>query len=213
MVDPLINILRRRSEVLELLGRAWDALYVEYEGGAAPDIGKRREAFIKMMLKEELGLNVVAAPSTERDWDFKLIVNGKERAYTLKTMERLTVIKVAWNGFPSIERARKFEFKHPMLCIIGDRRSKRIDIYVFEVEDLESLKREMGDSMWWIPKRGTNPRGFGLETEAVKNLIEKAKQKGNHVFSKYRGVDVDKIKEEYWRGWYKLMKEMILREA
>jgi len=71
----------------------------------------------------------------------------EERKYSLKTAEVVTTIKVAWNGFPSVERAHRFEFKYPILYVTGNRRKGKISIYVFDVDDLEKLKDDIGDSM------------------------------------------------------------------
>lgn len=172
-VDPLIQLFKNNPTVLELLGKLWEALYVE---GSTPDIGKRREHIIRTMLEEEFGLRVIEAPPMEREWDFSVVVGGEERRYSLKTTEKITTVKVAWNGFPSIERARKFVFKYPIMYVTGDRESKKISIYVFEVEDIETLRWEMGDNIWWIPKGG-NPRGFGLNTQAIRSLIKKLKKR------------------------------------
>ena len=205
--DPLIQILKNKPEVLDLLGRIWEILYLE---GSTPDIGKRREHVIRIMLEEEFGLKVNQAPPMEREWDFSIIIEGTERKYSLKTTEKITTVKVAWNGFPSLERARRFKFEYPILYVTGNRKEGKISIYVFELDDLEKLKEEMGDDMWWIPKSGTNPRGFGLNAKSIKNLIEKAKEKGNFVEANYQHVDVNAIEEKYWKMWYNLLKKLAL---
>ncbi|MFZ8793905.1 MAG: hypothetical protein ACO2O2_08495 [Acidilobaceae archaeon] len=202
--DPLIHLLQRKPEVLKLLGRVWDILYIE---GKGPEVGKRRENFIREILRRELGLQVNPAPPMERGWDFSIVVEGEERKYSLKTSESISIMKVAWNSFPSIERARRFRFKHPILYVTINRREGVISVYVFEVDDLEELKKEMGDGMWWMPKRG-NPRGFGINITALKKLMEKAKRKGNFVSSKYDPIDISKIEEEYRRAWYNMLKEL-----
>ena len=53
--DPLIQFLKNKPAVLDLLGRIWEILYLE---GSTPDIGKRREHVIRVMLEEEFGLKV-----------------------------------------------------------------------------------------------------------------------------------------------------------
>ena len=83
-------------------------------------------------------------------------------------------------------------------------------VYVFEVEDLKELKKEMKDKMWWIPKTRTNPRGFGIKTEAIKKLIEKAEKKDNFVKAKYNPININGIKERYWKEWYQLLKKLAL---
>ncbi|WP_125672600.1 hypothetical protein [Candidatus Methanodesulfokora washburnensis] len=205
--DPLVRLLKSRPDVLELLGRIWEILYIE---GSSPDIGKRREDVIREMLREEFGLEVKSAPSTEREWDFYVIIEGKENRYSLKTTEDIAVIKVAWNGFPSIDRARKFQFKYPILYITGNRREREVSIYVFEIDDLEELREEMKDEMWWIPRGETNPRGFGIKAEAVRRLMEKARNKGNFVSVNYNPINTDIVKERYWRIWYNMLKKLAL---
>lgn len=204
-IDPLIQILKSKPNVLVLLGKIWEILYIE---GSTPDIGKRREHVIRIILEEEFGLKVEPAPPMEREWDFSVVIEGKERKYSLKTTETITTLKVAWDGFPSIERARKFEFKYPILYVTGDRRKREISIYVFRVDDLKELKEEMGDSMWWVPRSGTNPRGFGINTKAVKTLIEKAKRNGNFVTANYPYINIEDIKEKYWKMWYNILKRL-----
>lgn len=205
-MDFLIRLLKSKPDVLKLLGRMWDVLYIE---GSTPDIGIRRQHLLCIMLEEELGLKVTQAPSLEREWDISIMIEGEERKYSLKTTERISVIKVAWNGFPSIERARRFQFKYPILYISGNRKEKKISIYVFEVNDLEGLKNEIGDSMWWIPKNETNPRGFGININALKILMTKAKEKGNFMEIEYQPVDLNIIKKKYWKTWYNALKKLI----
>jgi hypothetical protein len=185
----------------------WDVLYIE---GSTPDIGIRRQHLLCIMLEEELKLKVAQASPLGREWDISIIIEDEERKYSLKTTERISVIKVAWNGFPSIERARRFQFKYPILYISGNRKEKRISIYVFEVDDLEGLKNEIGDDMWWLPRRGTNPRGFGINTKTLKILMSKAKEKGNFMEIEYQPVDLNIIKEKYWKTWYNALKKLIL---
>lgn len=204
-MDPLVRLFREKPETLEFLGRVWEILYLE---GSSPDIGKRRENFIRTLLEKEFGLKVIPAPSMEREWDFKVIIKGEERTYSLKTAESIATVKVAWNGFPSIERARRFEFKYPIIYVIGNRRQRVIAIYVFDVEDLESLKEEMGDDMWWIPRKGTNPRGFGINKRAIERLMEKAEAKGNYALKSYSYIDINSIRKEYWEGWYNLLRRL-----
>ncbi|MCS7144278.1 MAG: ThaI family type II restriction endonuclease [Archaeoglobaceae archaeon] len=210
-MDPLIELLKRKNKIVELLGRFWEILYIE---GSTPDIGKRREHIIRTLLEVEFGLKVIPAPPMERGWDFQVIFdNQKSGFYSLKTTENITTIKVAWNGFPSIERARKFEFKYPILYITANRDIKEISVYVFDVEDLNNLKNEIGDDMWWIPKSGTNPRGFGINTRSLKSLIIKAEKKGNAITERYKAVDIARLEKEYWRKWYLLLKELALKHV
>jgi hypothetical protein len=203
--DPLIQLFKSNPSILELIGRVWELLYIE---GDSPDIGKRRENFIRELLKEEFSLQVNSAPSTERGWDFSIKFGEEERKYNLKTTEKVSTVKVAWNGFPSENRVQKFEFKSPILYITGNREEKTISIYVFELNDLEDLKKEMGSSMWWIPANKTNPRGFGIKTEAVRRLMEKAKKKGNFITYKYKPININSVKEKYWKNWYSMLKRL-----
>jgi len=206
-IDPLIQLLKNKPTVLDLLGRIWEILYIE---GSTPDIGKRREHVIRVMLEEEFKLKVKPAPPMEREWDFSVMIGEQEKKYSLKTTETITTVKVAWNGFPSIERARRFKFKYPILYVTGNRKKGKISLYVFEVDDLEELKMEMGDNMWWIPKSGTNPRGFGINTIAIKTLIEKAEKKGNFITINYQHVNINAIREKYWKMWYNVLKNLAL---
>ena len=95
-IDPLIKLFEQRLYALELLGRVWELLYIE---GSAPDVGKRRENFIKLLLKYGFGIEIESAPGTERSWDFKVKIGNQWYTYSLKTTEKPTVVKVAWNGF------------------------------------------------------------------------------------------------------------------
>jgi hypothetical protein len=205
--DPLIQLLKNRLDILILLGKMWDILYME---GSTPDIGIRRQHLIRIMLEEELGLKVTQSAPLEREWDLSIIINGKEIRYSLNTMERIGTLKVAWNGFPSIERARRFQFRYPILYVSGSRKDRRISIYVFDVNDLEELREKSGDSIWWIPKDITNPRGFGIKVNALRILMDMAREKGNHVEATYNPVDLSLIETRYWRLWYKMLKELII---
>ena len=208
-MDYIIQLLKSRPETLELLGRLWEILYIE---GSTPDIGKRREHIIRTLLEMEFGLKVIPAPPMERDWDFQVILDENRRqSYSLNTTETITTLKVAWNGFPSLERARKFEFKYPILYVTANRKEKEISVYVFEIEDLEFLKMEIGDDIWWIPRSGTNPRGFGINTQSVKRLMEMAKAKGNAITKKYTPINMESLKREYWKKWYNLLKDLALK--
>ena len=206
MVDPLIRILKERYEVLELLGRVWELLYIE---GRAPDVGKRRENFIKLLFKYELNLEIISAPDTERSWDFRIKLGNRWRTYSLKTSERPTIIKVAWNGFPSWERVESFTYEYPILYIVGDRSSKVIEVFVFSRKLIKKLRRELDKDFWWVPRRGTKPRGFGISSRAVRELMNEAKREGNYVSKKYKlAFDLETISEEYWKGWYNLLRRL-----
>ena len=65
MSDPLIQKIRKRF--LELLGKALGIFYFE---GHGPDIGIRRQNFLRIAFEEELGLKIREAPSLERQVDF-----------------------------------------------------------------------------------------------------------------------------------------------
>ncbi len=204
--DPLIKLFKEHNYAMEILGRVWELLYIE---GNAPDIGKRRENFIKLLIQNEFNLEVEGAPDIERDWDFKVKINNKWYFYSLKTTERISTIKVAWNGFPSYERAELFIFKYPILYITGDRASKMIEIYVFTPRIIDNVKSKLNKDFWWIPRTGTNPRGFGISTKAIRKLMNEAKKEGNYVSKKYNFTyNIDEISKDYWKGWYILLKKL-----
>ncbi|MEM1687735.1 MAG: hypothetical protein QW456_11315 [Ignisphaera sp.] len=207
-MDPLIKLLKEKPDVLKILCSAWDILYVE---GHGPDVGKRRENLLRLIFEKELGLKVRVSSSTERDWDISVIVGKEERMYSVKTSENLGIIKVAWDGYPSIERAREYKFTAPILYVIRDRSNNMISVFVFELEDIKKLREGLGDNMWWIPGKNTNPRGFGLSNSAVKKLIDIAKNKDNYVSCTCKPVDLEKIVKDYWNGWYNLVKNLALK--
>jgi len=218
--DPIITLFENRKDLVILLGRVWQLLYFE---GSSPDVGKRRENFIVTMLRYDFNLQVEQAPDTEKDWDFNILINGQKRYYSLKTAEassRFPVIKVAWDGFPEKKRIINYNFKHNILYIQRIKRQNKIEIFVFDVHDLQQLKKESMKNdekfyeIWWVPKSGTNPRGFGLQCNAVARLVKQAKQRGNYVYAKYPPIsdeEFEKLKEAYFRGWYNILKELALR--
>jgi len=211
--DPLIRLLKTKPDVLKLLGRVWDILYIE---GHGPEVGKRRENFIIQLLRREFNLQVNTPKSVERGWDFSVVIEKEERKYSLKTYEeqqgKSSPIKVAWNGFPSIERARTFRFEHPILYLLRDKKYHKIYVYIFEVKDLEELQKELGDKMWWIPSNETNPRGYGINPKMIPILIRKAEQKGNFIFSTYPPIDINKVVEDYWSEWYNMLKKLAMKD-
>ena len=209
MSDPLISLLKERPELVKLMGRVWDILYVE---GHSPDIGKRRENFFKLMLINELGLEVVSSPDTERAWDFKVFINNEWRAYSMKTTERINTIKVAWDGFPTEERVERFVFEYPILYVSGNRRAHEVRVCVFTQSTLENVRRTLSSEFWWIPKENTNPRGFGISKKAVQKLIEEAEKEDNCIRVRYEPVDVERAKLEYLKGWYELLKRIATLE-
>lgn len=119
----IIQLFKENPDVLELLGRFWEILYIE---GSSPDIGRRRQNVIEILLEQELNLKTESSPRMIREWDLRVEEEGKKKRYSLKTTEGTATVKVAWNGFPSLERARKFDFKHPILYVIGNRENNRV---------------------------------------------------------------------------------------
>jgi len=206
MPDPLIERIKGNVRFQELISKAWDIFYIE---GRRPEVGVRRENFIKMAIQKELGLRLESAPSLERQVDFYVIISGRRRPYSLKTMESVGTMKVAWDSYPDVERlreaARCFEFKAPILFF------HREGIYVFEVEDIERVRRELGfDGFWAIPRRDVNPRGFGIKGRALRRLMEIAREKGNFVRLTPVRLDLDKVRGAYLEGWYELIKRLVL---
>lgn len=166
--------------------------------------GVRRQNFIRMALEKELGLEVEEAQPLERQVDLIVKTNDK-KAYSLKTMESVGTLKVAWNSYPDIERlkeaAKNFEFKAPILFV------HREGIYVFEVEDIEEVRRELGfDGFWSIPSRGVNPRGFGIKSRAVRRLMRIAEEKGNFIRIEGMRLEDEEIRKKYFEWWYEFVK-------
>jgi len=205
MTDPLIRRIKKKPDFIRLLEKAWGIFYFE---GSGPDIGIRRESFFKEALKEELGLKIREAPTLERQVDFYIQIDKKWHPYSLKTMESIGTLKVSWNSFPDVERlreaARSFKFKAPIIFIY------RNGICVFEVEDLERVRRELGfASFWAIPRQEVNPRGFGIRSGALRKLIEIAKQKGNFIEITGERIEDENARKEYFKRWFKFIKEFI----
>jgi len=215
--DIIISSFERKPETLELLGRAWDIFYFE---GNSPDVGKRRENFIIQMLRKEFSLNVEQAADTEHEWDFKIIFeDGTEQYYSLKTTEGYSTVKVAWDGFPSEDRILNFEFHYNILYVVGNRKKHTIEISIIDVDDLRSLQKETKEDpskvekYWWIPKSGTNPRGFGLKSSTIKKLVENSKKKKNYILYEYSPLPkskLERLRDEYFKGWYELIKKIAL---
>jgi hypothetical protein len=65
------------------------------------------------------------------------------------------------------------------------------------------------DSMWWIPKSETNPRGLRINIDTLKILMMKAKEKDNFMEIKHQPVDLNIIKKKYWKTWYNALKNLI----
>lgn len=204
--DPLIQIFNNNRSLLELLGRVWELLYIE---GSSPEIGKRRENFIIMMLKYELKLDVERAPPTEPQWDFKVKIHGKWHYYNLKTTERISTIKVAWNGFPSPNRILSYKFKYPILYISVSRENGQLLMCVFRVNNINKVLSEKGIEFWQIPRQGTNPRGFGIRTSSIRQLIDLAHNEGNCIFYYYNKIEnIEEIANLYWKEFYNLLKRL-----
>ncbi|MDF2957841.1 MAG: hypothetical protein OD814_001463 [Candidatus Alkanophagales archaeon MCA70_species_1] len=91
--------------------------------------------------------------------------------------------------------------RFPILFVYKD------GICVFEVDDIEKVRGELGfDDFWDIPREEENPRGFGIKSKAVKRLIMIAKEKGNFVRMKGMRLEDEKTKEEYFEKWYEFVK-------
>jgi len=205
MSDPLIQKIRKNKRFLELLGKAWGIFYFE---GHGPDIGIRRQNFLRIAFEEELGLKIREAPSLERQVDFYIKINESDLPYSVKTTEDIGTLKVAWNSYPDVERlkeaARKFSFRSPILYVYKD------GICVFEADDIENLRRRLGfDDFWSIPRREVNPRGFGINGRAIRELVEMAKKKGNFVKITSVRMEDEEVRKEYFRRWYRFIKNFI----
>lgn len=193
--------MKSNKRFLELLEAAWGLFYFE---GSSPDVGLRRQNFIRMALEKELGLEVEEAQPLERQVDLIVKTNDK-KAYSLKTMESVGTLKVSWNSYPDVERlkeaAKNFEFKAPILFI------HREGIYVFEVDDIEEVRRELGfDGFWSIPSREVNPRGFGIKSGAVRRLMRIAEEKGNFIRIEGMRLEDEEIRKKYFEWWYEFVK-------
>ena len=213
VMDLIISRFKSNERALEILGRAWEILYIE---GSSPDVGKRREHFFRLLLEKEFDLKVIPAHSTAKEVDFYIVTKDGKVGYSLKTTEGISTIKLSWDSFPGLgerdilKKAEEYPFEYPIIYVQGDRKKKKIAIYVFESEDIELAKVKCKD-FWWIPKTGTNPRGYGISSKGVKFLIDMAKRKGNYVEKKYTPPNVEMLKDEYWAKWYSLIKELALK--
>ena len=205
MPDPLILLIKSKPTFVELLEKAWGVFYFE---GSGPDIGIRRENFFRTALEEELGLNVREAPPLERQVDFYVNIGGKWRPYSLKTMEKVGTLKVSWDSYPDVnklkEAARKFVFKAPIIFICRD------GIYVFEVDDIEDVRNKLGFDLFWdIPSQEVNPRGFGISSRAVRELMAIAERKGNFIRLSGMRIEDERARKEYFKRWFKLIKDFV----
>lgn len=215
--DLIIELFENNPNALRLLGRAWDIFYFE---GRSPDVGKRRENFVIQMLRKEFGLSVQQAPDTEREWDFKVIQDdGSEKYYNLKTTEGYSNVKLAWDGFPDRGRILNFEFHYDILYIVGDRKNHTIELSVITIDDLRAIQEAVRndpsklEEYWWVPKRETNPRGFGLKASTIRMLVGRAREKGNYIKYRYDPIPptrLPQLRMEYFEGWYELIKKIAL---
>jgi len=188
----------------KLIGVVWDLLYIE---GRRPDVGARREHFVRTILRKELGLNITAAPELDRQLDFYVEIEGKQYPVSVKTLENIGVLKVAWNGHPSRDRAEEFEFSIPILFLTRSGGG----FYLFELDDIKKVRAELIFDAFWQPFADTsgNPRGFGIKGQAVRKLMKIAKEKGNFVEVPFQEIIVDgKIKELYFNKWYNMLLEL-----
>ncbi|MEN2975380.1 MAG: hypothetical protein ABDH32_07390 [Candidatus Caldarchaeales archaeon] len=196
-MDSLICLLKDRQDVVEFLARGFKVLG---EVIKTPDVGVRKqELFIATLNK----LGVVEEPGEQlgRKVDFYLCIGEEKKAYSFKTAKDVEVVKVAWNGFPSKERVKRFKFKSPIVYVIEE------GIYVFELDDIESVKKELNfNKFWWIPSNKTNPRGFGIKRGAVEKLVQKAVEKGNYIaFPKVSG---EITRERYLDAFYEMVAKL-----
>lgn len=198
-MDPLISLLKRQRDVVEFIARGFKILSHIIK---TPDVGKRRQELFIITLKKKFS-NVEEAGELEREVDFYLIVDDKKKPYSLKTVSNLSQLKVAWNGFPSKERIDKFQFTCPIVYI-----EEKEGLFVFELEDIESVKRELGfENFWWIPKSNTNPRGFGISRKAVKRLKEIAKSKDNYIHFPSINEKIDR--GDFMEAFYEMMEKLV----
>jgi len=197
-VDPLISLLKDRSDVVEFLAKGFKALGDVIR---TPDIGMRRQELFIATLRR-LGVVKEVEEQLKREVDFYLKTSRGLKPYSLKTMKGVGTIKIAWNGFPSRERVESFEFTCPIVYITEK------GIYVFELEDIKSVKEEMEfNDFWWIPRRTTNPRGFGISKKAVEKLIERAENKGNYI--PLREISAEIRREDYLEAFYEMVKKLV----
>jgi len=197
-VDPLISLLKDKEDVVEFLAKGFKALSDVIK---TPDIGMRRQELFIATLKK-LGVVEEAEEQLKREIDFYLKTEEGLKPYSLKTMKNVDTIKIAWNGFPSRERVESFEFTCPIVYVTEK------GIYVFELEDIKSVKEEMKfEDFWWIPKSTTNPRGFGIYKKAVERLIERAKSKGNYI--PLREIHAEINREDYLEAFYEMVRKLV----
>jgi hypothetical protein len=198
--------MKQSPDFLNLIGRMWSVFNIE---GTTPDVGKRRENFVRIALEKELGFKL-QRPETElqRQIDFFIIEKNVKSPYSFKSTTSHT-IKVAWDGNVTEDRLRHFSFKNPILLLYKSKDEKRLSgFYVFDVDDLNSVMQQMGKNFWPTINPLSNPRGFGPSGKALTRLLEIAVQKKNFVEVNFPRITVDE--EKYWTEWYNFMKGVLL---
>lgn len=188
----------------KLIGVVWDLLYIE---GRRPDVGVRREHFVRTILKKELGYHITTTPELDRQLDFLVEIEGKQHPISVKTLEKIGVLKVAWDGHPSRDRAEEFVFNIPILFLTRSGRG----FYLIDLDDIKQVRAELPFDDFWqtFEDRSGNPRGFGIKGRAVRGLMEIAEEKGNFVEVPFQEIAVDeKIKELYFNKWYNMLLEI-----
>lgn len=212
MPNFIINKICNKPEFLELVERVWNIIYIE---GSSPDIGRRRENFVKLALKYALGLTTEPPEhEMERQLDFYLVEGEKRHPYSFKSTDSHT-LKVAWDGNVTEERLANFVFTTPILMLYASStKIRESGFYLFEVDDLTLTKFKLGDNFWSMPGQETNPRGFGVTGKSLAMLLELAKEKGNFVKVNLGRGKVDE--EKYWAQWYafmtKVAEEVVLEQ-
>ena len=125
-----------------LLLEAWLAL-------RHPDIGRRRENFVRLALKYDIGLDIKESErEMDRQLDFYYVEGGEQHPYSFKSTCSHT-LKVAWDGNVTQDRLDRFEFTTPILMLYeSNTKIRSHGFYLFEVEDLNRVKSELGESFW-----------------------------------------------------------------
>ena len=202
--NVIIQKISSKPAFAELIAKAWYVLAIE---GSTPDIGRRRENFVRLALKYDMGLEIEESErEMDRQLDFYYVDGGKRYPYSFKSTCSHT-LKVAWNGNVTQDRLDRFEFTTPILMLYeSNSKIRSHGFYLFEVADLNRVKSELGDNFWSLPRQETNPRGFGFTGQALSRLLEIAKNKGNFVKVDFRPVQIDK--DKFWSQWYESIKKV-----